>query len=66
MPAIKLIILFDSGADKISVTGPIEQRTLCYGMLERAKEDIALYHAKKANGVAIVAVGAAMLREENN
>ncbi len=66
MPAIKLVIIFDPDADKIAVTGPLEQRTLCYGMLERAKEDIALYHAKKANGSPIVAAGAALLPDGRN
>lgn len=66
MPLVKMVILFDSDADKISVTGPLEQRTLCYGMLERAKEDIAMYHAKKGNGSKVVQAGAAMLPDGRN
>ncbi len=66
MPAIKLTIVFYPETDKVAVGGPIEQKTLAYGMLIRAQEEIALYHAKKANGSPVVLAGAAVLSDGRN
>ena len=39
------IILSEDGV--VSLTGPIDQKHLCYGMLELAREAILLHHMNK-------------------
>lgn len=46
-PIIQMVITFDPNDGRISVTGPINNRTLSYGMLEMAKE--AIYDLKEKN-----------------
>jgi hypothetical protein len=39
------IVVTDTG--QVSVTGPIDQLMLCYGMLEIAKDNLKAHHAAK-------------------
>lgn len=43
------IVLNDAG--QVSVTGPLENRLLCYGLLEAAKEVIAAHQAQSQRRV---------------
>lgn len=52
---IQLVITLDPQTNQINVSGPVDQKTLCYGMLESAKDAIRDYCAKPASG--IVAAG---------
>lgn len=46
-PIIQMTITFDPNSGRINVVGPINNRTLSYGMLEMAKE--AIYDLKEQN-----------------
>lgn len=52
---IQLTITLDPQTNQINVAGPIDQKTLCYGMLESAKDAIRDYCAKPASGIVTVA-----------
>lgn len=54
--AIQLVITYDPQNNQIGVSGPIDQKTLCYGMLESAKDAIRDHVAKLSVG-SIVAAG---------
>lgn len=47
---------------QIQVSGPLDQKVLCYGMLEAAKETIAIHHQKKAASGIIPAPAGALNR----
>ncbi len=66
MPAIKLTIVFNPETDQVAVGGPIDQKELAYRMLVRAQEEIALYHAKKANGPPVVLAEVTVLSDGRN
>lgn len=51
MAAIKLTITYDPQTAQIGVEGPIGEKTLCYGMLESAKDAIRDHCAKAASGI---------------
>ena len=46
-PIIQMVITFNSNTGSVQVVGPINNRTLSYGMLEMAKE--AIYDLKEKN-----------------
>lgn len=46
-PLIQMVITFNPNTGAVQVTGPIQNRTLAYGMLEMAKE--AVYDFKEKN-----------------
>jgi hypothetical protein len=48
---ITLTITFDPQTAQVSVSGPIDGKTLCYGMLEAAKDAIREHCAKQASGI---------------
>jgi hypothetical protein len=48
---IQLVITYDQQQNQIGVQGPIDQKTLCYGLLESAKDAIREHCAKAASGV---------------
>lgn len=37
---IQLVIDYDPHSNQIGVSGPVDQKTLCYGLLESAKDAI--------------------------
>lgn len=43
----QLTITYDPVNRQIGVSGPIEDKTACYGILESAKDAIREHHAKK-------------------
>jgi hypothetical protein len=47
MPQLQLVITLDE-AGQVSVQGPIEQKIVCYGLLEVARDAIAEHHARLA------------------
>jgi hypothetical protein len=47
---IQLTITYDPQSNQIGVEGPIGEKTLCYGMLESAKDAIR-DHAAKSSGI---------------
>lgn len=49
MPIQFLIQIDDAG--RCNVNGPIENKILCYGILDVAKEAVAEYHRKKAENL---------------
>jgi len=48
---IQLTITYDPTNRQIGVSGPIEEKTLCYGMLESAKDAIRDHCAKSQGGI---------------
>lgn len=46
MPPITLTVSMDE-TGKIAITGPIDQKVICYGLLEAATQAIAAHHAAK-------------------
>ena len=64
---IQLTITYDPTNRQIGVTGPIEDKTACYGILEAAKDAIREHHAKKQGlVVASPAMAAAIERNTSN
>ena len=51
MTTIKLTITYDPQTAQIGVEGPIGEKTLCYGMLESAKDAIREHGARSAGGI---------------
>lgn len=49
MPLIRLIIELQDG--KLNVNGPIHDKTLCYGLLESAKDAIRDYVAENQSPI---------------
>lgn len=45
MPAVELRIVMNEAGD-VQVSGPIENKLVCYGLLELARETIALHAAQ--------------------
>ena len=58
---LKLTIIFDPQTAQISVEGCINDKTLCYGMLESAKDAIREHCAKNASGIIAAPAGAIAL-----
>jgi hypothetical protein len=50
---IQLTITYDPHSNQIGVNGPIEQKTLCYGLLESAKDAIRDHCAKQSGGIVL-------------
>lgn len=48
---LTLTITYDPQTAQIGVSGPINDKTLCYGMLESAKDAIRDHCAKQASGI---------------
>jgi hypothetical protein len=48
---IELVISFDQTTGQVGVSGPINDRILCYGLLEMAREAIAKAGQEKKNGI---------------
>lgn len=46
-------IVDEQGRESVNVNGPIQNRTLCYGMLERAKDAIRAFDPSKATGLVV-------------
>jgi hypothetical protein len=55
---LQLTISLDPQTNQISVAGPIDQKTLCYGMLESAKDAIRDHCAKPSSGIVAAGPGA--------
>ena len=55
---IEMTITYAPGQNGVTVAGPVDNKALCYGMLELARDAIVEFHQKKANGVGIVAASA--------
>lgn len=55
---IQLTITLDPQTSQIGVSGPINDKTLCYGMLESAKDAIREHCAKSASGIIAAPAGA--------
>jgi len=53
-PKIRLVIDFDPQTGAVNLSGPIENKLLCYGLLELAKECIQ-NHAKQQKNQILVA-----------
>ena len=53
-PTVALTINFDQTTGAVRVDGPIENRLLCYGMMELAKEAIQRFAQEKAAGTKIL------------
>ncbi len=51
---IQLTITMDD-AGKVSASGPIQDKVLCYGLLEAAKDGIRQWHVEQTDGPKIVA-----------
>lgn len=64
-PVIELKISMNQQG-QIQVSGPLENKIACYGLLEAAKETIAAFHAKKASGPTIVPASADTLQKLGN
>jgi hypothetical protein len=56
---IQLTITLDPQTSQIGVSGPINDKTLCYGLLESAKDAIRDHCEKNASG--IIAAGGPVL-----
>lgn len=48
---LTLTITFDPQSRQINVSGPINDKTLCYGLLESAKDAIRDHCAKTTSGI---------------
>ena len=48
---IKLNITYDDVNNTVKVEGPIDHKTVCFGILESAKDAIREHNTKNANGV---------------
>jgi hypothetical protein len=49
-----IITLEDNGT--VSVSGAIENKLLCFGLLECGKEAVAMFHAEKAKPAGIIPI----------
>lgn len=43
----------DAGEESLNVNGPIANKTLCYGMLERARDAIQAFDPTKQSGLVV-------------
>jgi len=50
--AAQIVIKLDD-AGKLSVTGPLDQKILCYGLLEAARDIVRLHEAEPPRRVSI-------------
>jgi hypothetical protein len=57
--AIRLVIEWVPGTTQINVSGPVNDKTLCYGLLEGAKDAIR-DHVKKQESRIVVAPASAV------
>lgn len=60
---IQLTITLDPTTAQIGVEGPVNDKTLCYGMLESAKDAIREHCAKNQAGI-VLASPAQMLKTD--
>ena len=48
-----VLTINDQGQENIQVNGPIANKTLCYGMLERARDAIQVFDPQKASALVV-------------
>lgn len=63
-PKVQLIITLEESG-QVGINGPINDKVLCYGLLDCAKDAIKEYNdrlAKERSGIAIVPAGAVPIR----
>ncbi len=48
MPLFRLTVTLDTATNQVNVEGPLEQRLLCFGLLEEAKKVISEFVPKQA------------------
>lgn len=48
---IQLILTYDPQTNQIKVEGPIDEKTLCYGVIESAKDAIREHCAKQVGRI---------------
>jgi hypothetical protein len=46
MPKITLTLELETESGHLKVTGPLQMKTLCYGMLETAKDQVREFHER--------------------
>ncbi len=47
MPLFRLTVTLDTATNQVNVEGPLEQRLLCFGLLEEAKKVISEFVPKQ-------------------
>jgi hypothetical protein len=50
---IKLILSFDAQTGQVNVTGPINDRLFCFGLLELAKEAINAHYVQQQKQIMV-------------